>query len=102
MKLCFTGLERQIEIVSGKATTLEIHERTLFERICRSLVSLKGEEAVEPYCVVGDSGKLASPRNCLFVVDSPLSLPWTDKVFAGALSQKVMALSRGNRSISRT
>ena len=92
MNLSFTGLENQIVINSGKTSTLEIHNRKLFERICRSLMSLDGEQAIEPFSVTADGGKIVSAKNALLVVPTPLELPWGDKGLLGALFQKMAEL----------
>ncbi len=86
MKISFEGFERAIEMAPATPTVLEIENKTLFTRICQSLISGAGEDAREPYSVWDDQGKSLSPSTALLVVSDPLSLPWDSR----ALNKKTL------------
>ena len=58
MKLVLTGLENPIEIVPGLVTTLQVENEALFARVARSIVSLQGREAVEPFTLWEDDAEV--------------------------------------------
>ena len=87
MKIVFTGLETPLEVDSEWISVLEVHNRTLFARICQSLASLTGSQACEPYYVWDDAGSAIQPKNAYLYVGDPFSLPWQERDLAGALQQ---------------
>ena len=86
MKICFAGLENSLLIDSAAVTTLEIHNRVLFARICQSLLCDDGLEAPEPFSLWEGDAKL-KPKSELLLVSDPLHLPWDDKFLGGSLAE---------------
>ena len=80
MRLAISGFERELEIIRGVATVLEITDKTLFTRICQSLHSELGAEAIEPYVVWSSEGKKLRPDKALLCVYNPFDLPWNDRL----------------------
>ena len=88
MKLVLTGLENPIEIMPGFATTLQVENEALFARIARSIVSLQGREAVEPFTLWEGDGE-AKPSSSLLVVPDVLNLPWDDRSLMGEVLKRM-------------
>lgn len=91
MKLCFSGLERPIDLKPGLVTTLEVQNRVLFRRICSSLLSNEGRYAVEPYSLWEEDVELR-PQDRFFFVNSPLELPWDRRELVNGLSKRMEEL----------
>lgn len=88
MKLVFSGLENAVDIVPGFATTVQIENEALFARIVRSLASLRGREALEPFTLwEGDSEM--KPSSALLVVPDALNLPWDDRALMGEVLKRI-------------
>ena len=88
MKIVLTGLENPIDIAPGFATTLQVENEALFARIARSLVSLQGREAVEPFTLwEGDAE--AKPSSALLAVPDALNLPWDDRSLMGEVLKRI-------------
>ena len=88
MKLVFSGLETPIDLAPGYASTLQVANETLFTRIVRSLTSLAGSLALEPYTLWDDGVELRSSTS-LMVVSNPLQLPWDDRSLMGEVVKRV-------------
>ena len=100
MKLCFSGFEGSIELEEGFAVTLEIHNRVLFSRVCQSLQSGAGQEAIEPYSFWGGDEEQRPGGQLLFVA-SPLTLPWDDREFVNGISKRMEELVFEDECIRR-
>jgi CRISPR-associated protein Csn2 len=85
MKLHFSGFEQGIDISQSKISVLEIENKVLFTRICQSLLSERGEVALEPFVVWDDNENEVLPDKVFEVVASPFDLPWSGREFAGKL-----------------
>lgn len=85
MKIVFSGFEKPLEVSKGYARTLEVENKTLFTRICASLLSNKGELAAEPYSVWDEEGCEIAPATAFLAVANPLELPWDSKDLEGKL-----------------
>lgn len=81
----FTGLENSLNISKGCPAVLEVQNRALFSRLCRSLQSCKGEEAIEPFSLWSDGGDEMRASNSYLFIESPLALPWDDRALANGL-----------------
>lgn len=92
MRICFTGLQKALCVGDASATVIELHNRVLFSRICSSLVSQAGVDAIEPYTLWDDNGVEIKPANRFLVVTSPLDLPWDDKSLASGLAMHIESL----------
>lgn len=92
MKLVFSGFEHSIEVSSTYVRTVEIENTILFTRVCRSLLSGKGESAFEPYSVWDDEGQEISPSAPFLIISDPLKLPWDSKDLLGKLFNKFESL----------
>lgn len=92
MRISFEGFERPIELTAGYPHALEIENRTLFTRICRSLLSEEGPEAIEPYSLWDEEGEEVPCRGALLMVSDPLNLLWDDKRLGGKLYEVVEGL----------
>ena len=88
MKLVLTGLENPIEIVPGLVTTLQVENEALFARVARSIVSLQGREAVEPF-TLWEGDDEVKPSSALLVVPDALNLPWDDRSLMGEVLKRV-------------
>lgn len=51
MRITFSGLDRPIDVVERGITMLQIENESLFARVCDSLISLKGDKAIESYTI---------------------------------------------------
>ena len=54
MKLTLSGFPEALDLGSDAVSVLEIHNRTLFSRVCQSLFSELDDEALEPYAFWDD------------------------------------------------
>lgn len=96
MRLKFSGLEFSAELLVGKPMTIDIQNEQLFSRVCASLVSGLGEDALEPYMLWDDAGKPIKPSSALMVISDPLNLPWGHRLLSGKLYDKVERLIEEN------
>ena len=78
MKFKLAGFEGCVELGDG-AAVLEAHDERLFSRICASLYSERGGEALEPFLLWDDEGDEKSARNAFLFVANPFDLPWDDR-----------------------
>ena len=85
MRVSFDGFESPIELAAGFPHVLEIENKTLFTRVCQSLLSEEGSEAREPYSLWDEAGEEVSSRGAFLSVSNPLDLPWDDKLLGGRL-----------------
>lgn len=92
MKLVIDGVETPVDIQPGVPRVVEIHNRVLFARIARSLLSGDGDEAFEPYSLWNDEGEELKSASSLMVISDALHLPWDSKVLAGRLFDMVEGL----------
>lgn len=85
MKIIFSGLDIPVEICERGMTILQVKNETLFARICQSLLSLKGDMAIEPYSIWDDEGCEIKATRALLVIANPFELPWRHKDLMGCL-----------------
>lgn len=76
MKLILSGFPEALDLGSDAVSVLEIHNRTLFSRVCQSLFSELDDEALEPYAFWDDDERRSSRNQFLFVFN-PFALPWS-------------------------
>ena len=88
MKLCFSGFGSPLLVDDAAVSVLEVQNRALFARVCGSLVSGLGVDAVEPYSLWGDDDVEMKAGAQFLVVASPLELPWDDKALSGGLAAR--------------
>lgn len=88
MKLKLAGFEGCVELGDG-AAVLEAHDERLFSRICASLYSERGGEALEPFLLWDDEGDEKSARNAFLFVANPFDLPWNDRGLLGDVRELV-------------
>ena len=84
MRICFSGFNDPIVVDNSAISVLEIQNRVLFARVCASLFSEAGGDAVEPYSL-WDGDLELKPGNQMLYVGNPLDLPWGSRFLAGAL-----------------
>lgn len=89
MRLVFSGAMLPVEISKEYVRTYEIENNHLFTRICASLISGEGEEAIEPYSIWADDDTEKSPSSSLLLVTDPLNLPWQARDLSGHLYERV-------------
>lgn len=89
MKVVFAGLDHPIEVASGHVSVLTILNNALFCRLCQSLLSQEGEDAVEPYTVWDEEGEPVKPSDAFIVVRDPFNLPFDDKRLMGQLHERI-------------
>lgn len=88
MRLLIEGLD-VVEIGGGPVGVLEVHDKRLFARVCRSLISEQGEAALEPYSLWDAEGGKLSARNAILAAVDPFDLPWGDRALLGDLQDVV-------------
>lgn len=88
MRLAFVDLEKPVEIEPGFATTLQIENEALFARIARSILSLQGREALEPFTLWEGNGEIR-PASALIVVSDVMHLPWDDRALIGEVLNRI-------------
>lgn len=88
MRLAFDGLETAIDITPGYVSVLQIENSALFARMVRSLDSLGGRFALEPYTFWVDD-KEEKPSSSLMLVSDPLHLPWEDRFLIGEVIKRI-------------
>lgn len=91
MRITFAGMDAPVEVRERGATILRVLNQRLYARVCESLVSQKGEGAVEPYSVWDDDGCEVGPANALLVVANPFDLPWKHRSMVGGLYSSLEA-----------
>lgn len=88
MKLILSGFPEALDLGSDAVSVLEIHNRTLFSRVCQSLFSELDDEALEPYAFWDDDERRSSRNQFLFVFN-PFALPWSERVLIGEVLERV-------------
>ena len=78
-----------VEVTEDAVSVFEVHDRSLFSRICQSLMSENGSDAVEPYAFYDDEGEMRSSRNTFLFVFNPLDLPWDDRKLLGKVHERL-------------
>lgn len=85
MVISFSGFDHPMVCDDAGVSVVQVSNKAMFARICQSLISGRGEEAVEPYSVWGKDGtEIASSRAFLPVVNL-FDLPWKHKSLSGGL-----------------
>lgn len=88
MNLVLSGFSETLALGNDAVSVLEIHNRTLFARVCQSLFSELDDEALEPYALwEGDERK--SSRNQFLFVFNPFELPWSERALIGEVLERV-------------
>ncbi len=85
MRISFAGMDTPVDVCEKGATVLCVMNEGLFARMCESLLSLEGEEAVEPYSVWSADGCEVNPANALLVIANPFDLPWKHRSMVNGL-----------------
>lgn len=88
MRLAFDGLEGVVDFTPGHVSVLQIANSSLFARIARSLDSLEGSFAMEPY-TLWSGDREEKPSSSLLVVSDPLHLPWDDRTLIGEVLKRI-------------
>lgn len=88
MKLVMSGLEHAVEVESGCISTLQVENEALFARIVRSIASLQGREAIEPF-TIWENGAEIKPQSALLFVSDLLHLPWDDRALMGEVLKRI-------------
>lgn len=91
MMIRFSGFGDVIEVDAQRVSVLEIHNRTLFARVCSALSSQQGIEAIEPYSL-WDGGERRDSAGCFISILNPCDLPWDHRLLGGALGARLAAL----------
>lgn len=89
MRLELLRLNARVSIGPGVPSTLEIHDRALFAKVCRSLISERGQYAEEPYVLMTEDGKAVSARKSMLVVSALPNLPLRDRTLISKLYQQI-------------
>lgn len=101
MRISFGGFDNPVELAERGVTIFRVERECLFSRVCESLLSLKGYEAVEPYSVWDDDGREIAPRKAFLIVPNVFDLPWGHKDLLGGLYARLeedLLLDEGLRS----
>lgn len=88
MKIVVNGFDLPVVVKAGELSAFRIESATLYARICASLLSGLGEDALEPYSIWTSSGQRVSALSTI-VVANPLNLPWDDKSLSGRLYERM-------------
>lgn len=99
MRLMLSGFPDPVNIGKG-ASVLEIHNKALFSRVCQSLCSEMGDQAVEPFSL-WDGEKKRSARNAFLIIGNPFELPWEERSLLGDFQEKVEDLYYSEDSARR-
>ena len=91
MRLVFEGFDNALDIVPGRVAVLALENQKLFSRVCESLLSGLGSEAVEPYGLWEGNEKL-NQKQAFIPVLSPLELPWKHRVLGARLHKVIEQL----------
>lgn len=89
MRLMFLRLGCSLNLDRDTVATLQVEDRLLFSRIVSSLLSEKGQHAIEPYLLKNDEGKSISPRNGLHIFNSLPTPSALDRSLQTKLFRKV-------------
>lgn len=92
MRIVFSGLEHAINLDCEHVSVLQIENAALFARVCESLLSGKGAEAVEPYSVWDNDGKRISASSAFLSIANPFDLPWKHRNLGGKLYERIRLL----------
>lgn len=85
MILKLLRFDGELTIGPEKVTTLEIENRHVFSRVVASLLSEKGEEAIEPYAIWDDKGKKKTAKGAFLALSSLPDLPLNDRTLLSKL-----------------
>lgn len=91
MIIRFEGFDNSIEVKAGLVSELAVCNKTLFSRMVSSLLSERGELALEPYRLFSETLDPVASRGAFLVIESPFNLPWDNRQIAGALYSLVEA-----------
>ncbi len=91
MRLCLSGFDEALDLGSDAVSVLEIHQPTLFSRVCQSLFSELDGEALEPYALWEGEDQRSSKNRFLFVFN-PFDLPWSERCLIGEVHERVEGL----------
>lgn len=91
MNIRFSGLERAFSIHPGKATLVIIENSILYTRVCQSLLSNEGEQAVEPYSLWDDGDKMIPPKDVFLGIADPFNLPWGHRMLSAGWQEGIRA-----------
>lgn len=91
MNLLFSGFEKPICLGKEHIAVLEVHNRILFAQICQSLLSYKGEHALEPYLFWKGESEF-KPADVIKVVPDPFNLPWGERDFLTGVYSRLEVL----------
>lgn len=89
MKLSFAGLDHSIAFNAKHVVVVQISSKALFARICQSLLSGKGESAVEPYSIWDDEGQEVTSSKAFIPIINPFDLPWKHKSLMGMIPKQI-------------
>ena len=85
MLISFSGFDHPIACGDANVSVIQISNKALFARICQSLISGRGEGAVEPYSIWGKDGAEILPSRAFLPVVNVFDLPWKHKSLSGGL-----------------
>lgn len=88
MNLSLSGFPESLALECDAVSVLEIHNPTLFARVCQSLFSELDEAAVEPYAL-WEGEERRSSRNYFLFVFNPFELPWTERALLGEVLERI-------------
>ncbi|HIW77198.1 MULTISPECIES: type II-A CRISPR-associated protein Csn2 [Gordonibacter] len=88
MNLSLSGFSESLALERDAVSVVEIHNRTLFARVCQSFFSELDEAAVEPYAL-WEGEERRSSRNYFLFVFNPFELPWTERALFGEVLERV-------------
>lgn len=88
MVISFSGFDHPIACSDIGVSVIQISNKALFTRVCQSLISGRGEEAVEPYSIWGEDGVEIAPSRALLPVVDVFDLPWKHKSLSGGLCKQ--------------
>lgn len=89
MRIVFSGMERTVPLTCERVSVLRVANNTLFCRICQSLISGRGEDALEPYSIWSDEGERLGTKDAFIVASDPFALPFRHKSLLGALHSRM-------------
>lgn len=89
MVISFSGFDHPIACDDAGVSVVQVSNKAMFARICQSLVSGRGEEAVEPYSVWKENGTEILPSHAFLPVIDLFDLPWKHKSLSAGLYKQL-------------
>lgn len=89
MLISFVGFDNPVIFDRTHASVVQIANESLYARVCQSLISGKGEDAVEPYSIWDDNGVEIRASQAFLPIINPFDLPRKHKTLLNGLYERL-------------